>query len=530
MSQELPTLVNAAVERQQAGEVPSAIELYEQALDIDPANGAALFGRATCLQLVGRPEEALEGYAAALQAFPDHPSIITRMAHLQRQLGRLDEAIATYEVALTISPDDPTVAVGMSQALVLLGRDDEALAALGTSPPSGEGAAGVDAQRVRVLLAKGDFDRAEQVARSLTTSSPVDQMNRSLLLTDIASARWEFAEAESEIAKACVHQPDRPALHLRHGARLLALLRPIEALDALARRAEVVPARANTDVRPRATQGLFADIANEFLVDPRSLASAREALNADDPEWAARVVREFPGSLAATSALFVTLRRAGRLHEGPPSDGATIPPHVIQAWLGSPMPAQLDSTVASWRRRPGWKYTRFDDASAFAFLESEVGPDATLAYRKARHPAARADLLRLAWLAVRGGVWADVDDACRGSLDGLVAGRSLVVWQEDRGNLANDFMAATPGHPAIVAAMQEAIRNLLDTYTESTWLATGPGLVTRAVGAWLADNLDAAGSTLAVLDRHELRRSVLPGLPMQYKSTGSYWLHAEGSR
>jgi Flp pilus assembly protein TadD len=524
-SSDLVTLVSTAVEMQQAGQIDPAIELYEQALDIEPSNGAALFGRATCLQLTGRWEEALAGYQAALGAFPDHPSIVGRMAHLHKQLGHLDEAISTYSRALELSSDDPTVAIGMSQALVLLGRDDEALAVLDTVP---HGLSSVtDAQRARVLLAMGQFASAEQAARSLPALVPNDQMNRSLLLTDIASARWDFVQAEADIAEACATQPERPALHLRHAARLLALLRPTEAMLALARRAEAVPPRSNTDVRPRATQGLFADIANEFLVDPRSLAAARVALDADNPIEAAHVACQFPGSLAAASALFVTLRRTGRLEQGLPVEGAEIPRHVVQAWLGSPMPAELNSVVATWRRRPGWKYTRFDDRSGLSFMKSEVGDDAALAFRRARLPATRADLLRLAWLAIRGGVWADIDDASRGSLDELVTGRSLIVWQEDRGNIANDFMAAAPGHPAIVAALNEAVQNVLDTYTESTWLATGPGLVTRCVGKWLAANLDAAGSTLVVLDRHELRRVALPGLPMPYKSTPNYWLHAE---
>jgi tetratricopeptide (TPR) repeat protein len=540
MTSDLRTLVTAARTLQQAGDIAAALDLYDQAVQLDPTNGPAQFGLGTCAQLLGQPARALRAYEASVPTFPDHPGITTRMAHLQRQLGLLDEAQATYQRARELNPDDANVVVGMAQVLTLLGDDEGALACLESREWDEAATRSIDVQRTRALLGLGRFDEAQKVADGLASEAPNDALVRRLLLSDIASARWHLTDAEHQLALACDAEPGNPALHLRHAGRLLALLLPNAAMGALRRRASLVAPAAASDIRPRATQGLLADIANEYLLAPVTLEAASRALLADDVPAAARLVRITPRSLAAATALLVTLRRTDLLRTDAPlaevSDSAEqeiseaapgIPRHVVQAWFGSTPPAEVNSVTATWRRRPGWRYTRVDDRSALAFLTDEVSADAAQAFRRARHPAARADLFRLAWLAARGGVWADVDDAARGSLDALVDGRSLVVWQEDRGNLANDFLAAAPGHPAIVAARDEAIVNILATYTESTWLATGPGLVTRHVAAWLASNLETLGSSTVILDRHEIRRVVVPGLPLPYKSTRAYWLHAE---
>jgi Flp pilus assembly protein TadD len=543
MMHDLRSLVADARARQQGGDLVGALAVFQQAVDIDPTDGPAQFGLGTCAQLLGQPQRALDAYLASLPSFPDHPGITTRMAHLQRQLGRLPEAVATYERARQLDPGNAGVAVGMSQVLTLLGDDERALACLQDGAWDSGPTRAVDAQRARALLGMGRFDEADAVARGLVADTPNEDTVRHLLLSDIASARWNLTEAEHHVAAACQVEPDNPALRLRHAARLLALLLPNAAMSALRRRAELVVQPAG-DIRPRATQGLLADIANELLLDRSTLAAARDALLSDDVPAAAHLVRSVPGSLAAATALFVTLRRTDLLrtdaalvlgepdpdqlvYDDPTEGRPSVPHHVVQAWFGEPPPPEAAAMAATWRRRPGWRYTALDDQSATAFLAENVGDDAVQAFQLAKHPAARADLIRLAWLAVHGGVWADADDACRGPLEPLVGGRALVVWQEDRGNLANDFIAAVPGHPAIVAARDEAIRNILDTYTESTWLATGPGLITRQVASWLAGHLDTLGVTTMVLDRHELRRAVVPGLPLPYKSTRAYWLHAE---
>jgi len=543
MTEDPGELVTRARSRQIDGDITAALELYEGAARLAPQDGHAHFGVGTCAQLLGQREKALCAYAASLPTFPDHPAITTRMAHLLRELGRLDEALATYERARTLCDDDVTIPVGHSQTLTLLGRNDLALAALTPGPWDAAGLRLVEVQRAQALIGLARFDEAATVVHDLLDQGAGDQMVRSILLSDIAAARWELEESEQHCAAACAASPENPTLHLRHAAALLALLRPAEAIAALMLWAANSPLTPASDVRPRATQGLLADIANEMLLRPVALAAAKRALDDQDVPAAARAVRATPDSLAAAAALFVTLRRTDLLRRDYVAaetalldddyvhaqlvGRSVIPHHVVQAWLGSPLPAEVEALTSTWRRRAGWRYTRLDDRSAMDFLREQVGEAAIRAYRRARHPAARADLIRLAWLAANGGVWADVDDACHAPIEPLVDGPTLVLWQEDRGNLANDFMAAAPGHPAILAARDEAIRSLLNTYTESTWLATGPGLVTRHVAAWLARHLETIGTTTVILDRHGLKPFVAAGLPMHYKSGPDYWLHRE---
>ena len=62
--------------------------------------------------------------------------------------------------------------------------------------------------------------------------------------------------------------------------------------------------------------------------------------------------------------------------------------------------------------------------SAKSFITAHFPIDVVRAFARARHPAQRADIFRLAWLAAEGGFYVDADDRCLGSIDALApAGR-----------------------------------------------------------------------------------------------------------
>jgi mannosyltransferase OCH1-like enzyme len=68
-----------------------------------------------------------------------------------------------------------------------------------------------------------------------------------------------------------------------------------------------------------------------------------------------------------------------------------------------------------------------------------------LAFKRAREPAQRADIFRLAYLANHGGFYADADDRCLASVGSFVPpDPRFVAFHEDFGTLGNNFLAVAP--------------------------------------------------------------------------------------
>src|SRR5262249_48333370 len=152
------------------------------------------------------------------------------------------------------------------------------------------------------------------------------------------------------------------------------------------------------------------------------------------------------------------------------------------------LPADVERLMDATREmNPGCTYHRWNDSVARRYLAGLDNPDVLRAYRYARHAAARADIFRLALLFAEGGTYLDADDRCIGPLEALLPARvKAVFYQENLGSIGNDFLAAAPGHPLIGAALDEAVRGVLDGAGETIWLATGPGLISRIVALAVA--------------------------------------------
>src|SRR6185437_9382700 len=106
---------------------------------------------------------------------------------------------------------------------------------------------------------------------------------------------------------------------------------------------------------------------------------------------------------------------------------------------------------ATWQQmNPDHDHHRFSDGEAMFFLARNLPADVYRAYRRSGTPTQKADLFRLAWLYVVGGVYADMDDRCRAPVTRILPpGAPLVLFQEELCTIGNNFIAAAPGSPVI---------------------------------------------------------------------------------
>uniref|UniRef100_UPI0022EA2CCF glycosyltransferase n=1 Tax=Falsiroseomonas oryzae TaxID=2766473 RepID=UPI0022EA2CCF len=165
---------------------------------------------------------------------------------------------------------------------------------------------------------------------------------------------------------------------------------------------------------------------------------------------------------------------------------------LVQYWDREMPPPDVAKVMDSWRaHHPKRRLLRFHRATARAWIEEAYGADAAAAFDACPHPAVEADLLRYAVLGREGGIWADADDSCKASWDGVLAavppaGQAVSFCDELLFYAYNAPLVARPGSPVLLRALRHAIRALLAPRKPGEfpiWFATGPGLLTRQVAA-----------------------------------------------
>ncbi|WBV45275.1 tetratricopeptide repeat protein [Pseudoroseomonas cervicalis] len=473
-----------------------------------PAEAMALFARATALPAA--PAEAWIGWSRAAGRLLPMVTLLDGLQHARRTL-----------------PPHAGLERELAEQLLRFGAQAEATALLDAATARFPEEAELRRLRLRLALLDGRHAEAEALLETLPAITPAQRRRRLRLLAGLRKAQWRLEEAlalQQEAAAA----PDATVEDHRVLATLRLMLLDVSgARDSLAQALRLAPQRRQANV----SQSLAGEILNDFAIDRAALEAARAARQADDlAAWCA-VPAAFPDHTGAALAFLLALRRSGRLAPRPAGMAALIPHRLHQFWDTPPPPADVAVLAETWRtHHPGWRHRLYSAAEARAFLAAQ--PDARLlrAFQRLPSVTAQADLFRLAVLFAEGGVYADADDRCAAPLDGLLAGRGLVLRQEHYGTAGNNIIAARPAHPVIGLALEQAVQAALRGDRESIWLSSGPGLMTRCLAQYLAAapaHMAELGGTLLLLDQHEMRRHCVSGCQAFYKQSPRYWQAAE---
>lgn len=490
--------------------VGEAADIVDEILRLDPRRSDAWILRSAIVGRLSSVRESAAVLQAARDVISDDVPLLLADCHLQFDRGLDDAGERRLAQAERLRPQDFSVRKLRAVRLIAVGPCEEVRAALGRLPRD------TVAQRAEHDLLVGKFE----------------------------ASRLRFQEAEASLQAVVTAYPRHAgAMHLLARTQL-ATLQVFEARQSLARlnhinRGQLAAKNRSMNV----SQGLIGEILNDCWSDASALTATRAAVRRGELSEVIAVVRENPHYTGAAIALMNTLRRTGALDDGagttlPPGDearcpfgDAEIPRRIHQFWDATDPPEDVSELMDSWRERnPGWSYRRFDTASARAYLSEHLPVEVQRAFRSAHHVAQKSDVFRLAVLACEGGVYADADDRCMGSLDALVADRELVLRQEHLGSIGNNFIAVRPGHPLVVAALTAAVTAVLRGDSESMWLSTGPGLLTRTY----AGHLSEEGARLSGLHRGarilldwQLKPFCTSGCRASYKSSPRHWVVRE---
>ncbi|WP_431284639.1 tetratricopeptide repeat protein [Humitalea sp. 24SJ18S-53] len=509
-----------------AGEHTQSLAMLAEGLQAEPDSPDLLAQTCVTLRLAGQYEDAASAIAALARASPDHPRLHLLRGELALVCGEHVTANAHFRADLLANPKDAGRRMRLSHGLRRIGDLQGALALMDAvqDPSPSERAV-----RAEILMELGQFDEVDQLLDSWTEDR--NSAPRLRVAAQRAALRYDHSTAIdlAEALLALTPEDSRAALFRAKAATFLFQTdRAWEAMGQVA----ITPPGGGPPRRGRGRlRHLFGQIINEQRLCPEEtavLAAASGAGGVHLAVTAAPFLRDGTENIGPAVALLTGLARAGRLADRADHDptAAAIPRILHQYWDAVEPPEEvvhlMDHAKAA---NPGFAYHLWHDATARAFLEKRARPEILRAYRTAKHVVMRADLLRLALLDAEGGVYLDADDLCVGALDRLLpAGSRMVVYQEDFGSIGNNFLAAAPGDPLIAEALGLAASAILSGASETIWLATGPGLISRVVARAIAATPGLAlPSGLHIVSLSQFLRVIRPHQRVSYKIGAGHW-------
>ncbi len=91
------------------GEFDKGLELFNQALDLNPDYLEALIGKGMALYEKDKLEMAADYFSLALQQTPEHPDLLALRGECYLHLNKYDKALSDFNVYIQLHPDDPFV-------------------------------------------------------------------------------------------------------------------------------------------------------------------------------------------------------------------------------------------------------------------------------------------------------------------------------------------------------------------------------------------------------------------------------------
>ena len=147
-----------------------------------------------------------------------------------------------------------------------------------------------------------------------------------------------------------------------------------------------------------------------------------------------------------------------------------VPRHIVQTGFTYARALEQHSEwMRSWLDlNPEYEYSFFGDKHALRFMERHGSVREAAAYRRILTGSQRADLFRVVFLKVAGGVYADLDEELRRPMSELIGGRDFNQARVPRSASAVigtfwpfEFLVFAPQHPIMIATAKHMSDDIL---------------------------------------------------------------------
>jgi mannosyltransferase OCH1-like enzyme len=387
---------------------------------------------------------------------------------------------------------------------------------------------------VELAITIGDYAIAESTLP--TAPATLEETSRiHLFRGQIAEGRWLLEDAAAHYRRARAANPNDPWIEAELARVSLKLLDLDACRQHLLRQVQL---SASSNLMKgqslNISQTHIGQLIDEFCLD-RSLLHSLQNIRRLPVEEQIEPLKELvllnPDHTPSSMMLLIAMRQVGWLVSDlkyPLSaTDSTIHRRIVQYWDTPDPPSEIVALMESWRTtHPNYEYIQYDDQTAQYFLSTRHSSDVLRAYQHARTPAQKADIFRLAYLAINGGFWVDADDRCLAPIHSFVpTDANLVTYQEDYGTLANNFLGASSGHPIIQLALDLVTDAANRGDGDLLWLSSGPGLLTRASSQIISrrDLRSTLRSEITIFDLATMQKFIGFHSPLRYKKTKKHW-------
>lgn len=363
------------------------------------------------------------------------------------------------------------------------------------------------------LLLQGAPDQARAALERAANPAPPAPTRADIAWLRGEIALWYFQPdaAEAALARLRDENPVHPGLWLSLG-RVAFLRGDFDAAGAaLAQFNTLKSAQTGTPPAP--------DLRDRITADAQEASAALPpGLMRQPPETVLETVGLAPivASPGLSACLLTRARPVFTAVGGPP-----IPPKLAFYWEG-PESSAVARSVDAWQRlHPAFAVTLYDPDQAATWL-ARHHPSLLPLFQRQTLPATRADLFRIALMRTEGGVYADVDEYPRASVEDWLTGARAVFCQEvGYGTVANNFLAARPGLDLFERMLARITARLAACDTPYPWWDSGPAPLTATVFEALYGPSPLPG--LRLLDQASYCQRISTNLAFPHKRGPLHW-------
>ena len=211
----------------------AARQAYEQALAVQPDNGAALIGMARHALIGGNRGDAERYTLEALQKDPKNPDVWTFRAAMLRAAGQNDEALSAYAKVAELRPSDVSAHVEQAYIHINQGKFDQAKADIEAARKQSPGALQTVYAQALLDYSQGKHTQARDSLQKVLKAAP-EHMPSVLLAGAVELNLGGLEQAEMNLRKYLQSNPDSLYARKLLAQTLLKNAQPREAVDVLA--------------------------------------------------------------------------------------------------------------------------------------------------------------------------------------------------------------------------------------------------------------------------------------------------------
>lgn len=173
-----------------------------------------------------------------------------------------------------------------------------------------------------------------------------------------------------------------------------------------------------------------------------------------------------------------------------------IPRIIVQTDSSSDVPYAMHRAFQRIRHlNPEYDYYFFDNAGVSNFIKSNFDREVFEAYNTIVPGAYKADMFRVCFLLINGGIYLDSGMVANAPLRDIITENDEFISCDDSSSYAkhgnpdiyNAVLMSTPGHPILKSALKRIVQNVqTKNYADGALGVTGP----RCIGRALWDAMD----------------------------------------